>query len=62
MQNQIDLLFLGIEYQHVHGTDNARCLITILITGQIDPVRVASIKGQNNVQGASDAGLIQWFS
>jgi len=47
--------------QHVHGTDNARCLIALaLMTGQIG--RPGSglhpLRGQNNVQGASDAGLI----
>ena len=45
----------------MHGTDNARCLIALaLITGQIG--RPGSglhpLRGQNNVQGASDAGLI----
>jgi formate dehydrogenase major subunit len=47
--------------QHAHGTDNARCLIALaLLTGQIG--RPGSglhpLRGQNNVQGASDAGLI----
>ncbi len=51
---------MGIS-QHVHGTDNARCLINLaLLTGQIG--RPGSglhpLRGQNNVQGASDAGLI----
>jgi formate dehydrogenase major subunit len=51
---------MGIS-QHVHGTDNARCLIALaLVTGQIG--RPGSglhpLRGQNNVQGASDAGLI----
>jgi formate dehydrogenase major subunit len=46
--------------QHVHGTDNARCLIALtLMTGQIGrPGAAAPLRGQNNVQGASDAGLI----
>ncbi|MCB2012852.1 MAG: molybdopterin-dependent oxidoreductase, partial [Geminicoccaceae bacterium] len=47
--------------QHVHGTDNARCLITLaLITGQIGRpgTGLHPLRGQNNVQGASDAGLI----
>jgi formate dehydrogenase major subunit len=47
--------------QHVHGTDNARCLIALCaVSGQIG--RPGSglhpLRGQNNVQGASDAGLI----
>ena len=47
--------------QHVHGTDNARCLIALaLITGQIGRpgTGLHPLRGQNNVQGASDAGLI----
>jgi formate dehydrogenase major subunit len=47
--------------QHTHGTDNARCLIALsLITGQIGRpgTGLHPLRGQNNVQGASDAGLI----
>ena len=47
--------------QHVHGTDNARCLIALtLMTGQIGKPGsgLHPLRGQNNVQGASDAGLI----
>ena len=47
--------------QHVHGTDNARCLIALVaITGQIGKPGsgLHPLRGQNNVQGASDAGLI----
>src|SRR5690606_29326759 len=47
--------------QHVHGTDNARCLIALaLATGQIGRpgTGLHPLRGQNNVQGASDAGLI----
>jgi formate dehydrogenase major subunit len=47
--------------QHVHGTDNARCLIALaLMTGQIgrEGTGLHPLRGQNNVQGASDAGLI----
>lgn len=47
--------------QHVHGTDNARCLIALAaITGQIGRpgTGLHPLRGQNNVQGASDAGLI----
>ena len=47
--------------QHVHGTDNARCLIALaLLTGQIgrEGTGLHPLRGQNNVQGASDAGLI----
>ena len=51
---------MGIS-QHVHGTDNARCLIALaLMTGQIgrQGTGLHPLRGQNNVQGASDAGLI----
>ena len=47
--------------QHVHGTDNARCLIALVtVTGQIGKPGSGQhpLRGQNNVQGASDAGLI----
>ncbi len=47
--------------QHIHGTDNVRCLIALaLITGQIGRpgTGLHPLRGQNNVQGASDAGLI----
>jgi formate dehydrogenase major subunit len=47
--------------QHVHGTDNARCLIALsMMTGQIGRpgTGLHPLRGQNNVQGASDAGLI----
>ena len=46
---------------HIHGTDNARCLISLaLITGQIGRpgTGLHPLRGQNNVQGASDMGLI----
>jgi len=54
---------MGIS-QHIHGTDNSRCLISLaLMTGQVG--RPGSglhpLRGQNNVQGASDAGLIPMF-
>jgi formate dehydrogenase major subunit len=51
---------MGIS-QHVHGTDNSRCLIALaLTTGQIGRpgTGLHPLRGQNNVQGASDAGLI----
>jgi formate dehydrogenase major subunit len=47
--------------QHVHGTDNARCLIALCsVAGQIGKLGsgLHPLRGQNNVQGASDAGLI----
>ena len=47
--------------QHIHGTDNARCLIALAtVTGQIGKPGsgLHPLRGQNNVQGASDAGLI----
>ncbi len=51
---------MGIS-QHIHGTDNARCLIALaLFTGQIGRpgTGMHPLRGQNNVQGASDVGLI----
>jgi formate dehydrogenase major subunit len=51
---------MGIS-QHVHGTDNARCLISLaLATGHVGRpgTGLHPLRGQNNVQGASDAGLI----
>lgn len=51
---------MGIS-QHTHGTDNARCLIALcLATGNIGRpgTGLHPLRGQNNVQGASDAGLI----
>jgi formate dehydrogenase major subunit len=51
---------MGIS-QHVHGTDNARCLIALcLMTGQVGKPGsgLHPLRGQNNVQGASDSGLI----
>ncbi len=54
---------MGIS-QHVHGTDNARCLIAlVLATGQIGKPGsgLHPLRGQNNVQGASDSGLIPMF-
>ena len=51
---------MGIS-QSVHGTDNARGLIALaLTTGQVGRpgTGLHPLRGQNNVQGASDAGLI----
>jgi formate dehydrogenase major subunit len=51
---------MGIS-QHTHGTDNARCLINLaLVTGQVGRrgAGLHPLRGQNNVQGASDMGLI----
>ena len=58
--NSMILWGMGVS-QHTHGTDNARCLIALsLITGQIGRpgTGLHPLRGQNNVQGASDAGLI----
>ncbi|MEE2717513.1 MAG: formate dehydrogenase subunit alpha [SAR324 cluster bacterium] len=56
------IIFWGMGVsQHVHGTDNARCLIALaLMTGQIGRpgTGLHPLRGQNNVQGASDMGLI----
>jgi len=54
---------MGIS-QHTTGTDNARCLIALCaITGQVGRpgTGLHPLRGQNNVQGASDAGLIPMF-
>ncbi len=51
---------MGIS-QHTHGTANAHCLISLaLLTGNIgrEGTGLHPLRGQNNVQGASDAGLI----
>lgn len=62
---QTSIIFWGMGVsQHVHGTDNARCLIALaLTTGQIGRpgTGLHPLRGQNNVQGASDAGLIPMF-
>jgi formate dehydrogenase major subunit len=59
------IIFWGMGVsQHVHGTDNARCLISLaLICGQIGRpgTGLHPLRGQNNVQGASDVGLIPMF-
>src|SRR5215469_10957043 len=61
-KSRASLIFWGMGIsQHVHGTDNARCLIALaLITGQIGRkgTGLHPLRGQNNVQGASDSGLI----
>ena len=54
---------MGIS-QHTTGTDNARCLIAMCsITGNVgrQGTGLHQLRGQNNVQGASDAGLIPMF-
>jgi formate dehydrogenase major subunit len=59
------IIFWGMGVsQHIHGTDNTRCLIALaLLTGQIGRpgTGLHPLRGQNNVQGASDAGLIPMF-
>ncbi|MEZ5870534.1 MAG: formate dehydrogenase subunit alpha [Nitratireductor sp.] len=59
------IIFWGMGVsQHTHGTDNARCLIALaLITGHVgrEGTGLHPLRGQNNVQGASDAGLIPMF-
>ncbi|MCC3306540.1 formate dehydrogenase subunit alpha [Sneathiella sp. HT1-7] len=54
---------MGIS-QHIHGTDNSRCLISLaLMTGQVGRpgTGLHPLRGQNNVQGASDVALIPMF-
>jgi formate dehydrogenase major subunit len=61
-RSQASIIFWGMGIsQHIHGTDNARCLIALaLTTGQVGRpgTGLHPLRGQNNVQGASDAGLI----
>ena len=61
-RSRASIIFWGMGIsQHVHGTDNARCLIALaLTTGQIGRpgTGLHPLRGQNNVQGASDSGLI----
>jgi formate dehydrogenase major subunit len=61
-RSKASIIFWGMGIsQHVHGTDNSRCLIALaLVTGQIGRpgTGLHPLRGQNNVQGASDAGLI----
>ena len=56
------MIFWGMGVsQHVHGTDNVRAMISLaLMTGQVgrEGAGLHPLRGQNNVQGASDAGLI----
>lgn len=59
------MIFWGMGVsQHIHGTDNSRCLISLaLMTGQIGRpgTGLHPLRGQNNVQGASDAGLVPMY-
>ena len=59
------MIFWGMGVsQHIHGTDNSRCLISLaLMCGQVGRpgTGLHPLRGQNNVQGASDAGLIPMF-
>ena len=61
-KSERSIIFWGMGVsQHTHGTDNARCLIALaLTTGQTGRpgTGLHPLRGQNNVQGASDAGLI----
>jgi len=63
--SKASIIFWGMGVsQHVHGTNNARCLIALsLVTGQVGRAGTGlhPLRGQNNVQGASDAGLIPMF-
>ncbi|MEO1795016.1 MAG: molybdopterin-dependent oxidoreductase, partial [Pseudomonadota bacterium] len=56
------IIFWGMGVsQHTHGTDNARCLISLaMMCGHVGRpgTGLHPLRGQNNVQGASDAGLI----
>ena len=64
-QSPAGMIFWGMGIsQHIHGTDNSRCLISLaLMCGHIGRpgTGLHPLRGQNNVQGASDAGLIPMF-
>jgi len=59
------MIFWGMGVsQHIHGTDNSRCLISLaLMCGHVGRpgAGLHPLRGQNNVQGASDAGLVPMF-
>ena len=61
-RSEKSIIFWGMGIsQSTHGTDNARCLMALaLITGQTGRAGTGlhPLRGQNNVQGASDAGMI----
>jgi formate dehydrogenase major subunit len=61
-KSSASIIFWGMGVsQHIHGTDNARALIALaMVTGQVGRpgTGLHPLRGQNNVQGASDAGLI----
>lgn len=60
--SKASMIFWGMGIsQHVHGTNNSRCIISLaLMTGQVGRrgTGLHPLRGQNNVQGASDVGLI----
>ena len=64
-KSERSMIFWGMGIsQHTHGTDNSRCLIALaLITGHVGRpgTGLHPLRGQNNVQGASDAGLIPMY-
>lgn len=59
------MIFWGMGItQHTHGTDNARCIIALaLITGQVGRpgAGLHPLRGQNNVQGTSDMGVLPMY-
>src|SRR4029078_6701259 len=64
-RSRASIIFWGMGIStHIHGTDTARCMIALaLVTGQVGRpgTGLHPLRGQNNVQGASDAGLIPMF-
>ena len=64
-EGKAGMIFWGMGVsQHIHGTDNSRCLISLaLMTGNVGKpgAGLHPLRGQNNVQGASDAGLVPMF-
>ena len=52
------MIFWGMGVsQHIHGTDNSRCLISLALTGQVGrPGTGLHLRGQNNVRSLS------WFN
>ncbi len=59
------MIFWGMGItQHVHGTNNVRCLISLaLMCGFMGKpgTGLHPLRGQNNVQGSSDAGLMPMY-
>ena len=57
------LIFWGMGVsQHIHGTDNARCLIALALTTGHRPTRRFASSRPEQCAGCPDAGLTRWSS